>query len=113
MDLRARKSVKNLYAVNERVIFTFETETYGFVVLVMVGAANVSRITCSHADTPRQPDDPELLKPDVSSLQRGDELARFNLGSTVVLLVERADSKQVLHEVTRVVRMGELFLRSL
>ncbi len=70
-----------LYLENERCCLRVETAA-GPVVVVMVGALNVGRIRVVGVDQgasgPVRPARP---------LERGDELARFELGSTVVLVV--------------------------
>jgi phosphatidylserine decarboxylase len=63
-------------SVNERAVLRLET-TPGPCFLVMVGAQNVSRIGVEGEDV--APSDPR-------SFARGDELARFEMGSTVVLI---------------------------
>jgi phosphatidylserine decarboxylase len=82
------RSVEGLFVRNERVAVFLESEDLGQVALVMVGAANVGRMTLSFA--------PLVTNADASAgtfrpsseirLRRGDELGAFNLGSTVVLL---------------------------
>lgn len=77
--------IPNIFAGNERVVAWFDTE-FGVMTMVFVGALNVSSIetvwhgvvhnhtnnTYDYADTPRH-------------FQKGEEIARFNLGSTVIL----------------------------
>ncbi len=83
------RSVPGLFTRNERVVVLVETAAHGRVAIVLVGAANVGRISLAFADlvTNRghragacQPKAPIPIR-------RGDELGVFNLGSTVVLLV--------------------------
>lgn len=85
----APKAIDKLYARNERVISIFKT-AHGYMASVMVGAVNVAAIETSWAGliTP-----PHLSAPvyyDYSdktiSLNKGDEMGIFNMGSTVVLL---------------------------
>jgi phosphatidylserine decarboxylase len=59
------------------------------VAVVLVGAANVGRISLAFADLVTNRGEPSgRLVPDGPvELRRGDELGAFNLGSTVVLLV--------------------------
>ncbi len=81
--------VDNLYARNERVVALFDTEI-GPMALVLVGALFVASIetTWHGVVTPPQgqsvtvwhyPDNPPVL-------QRGEELGRFNMGSTIIVL---------------------------
>lgn len=85
------RTVAGLFARNERVVCEFETEL-GPLAVVMVGALFVGSIETVFAG--------EINPPDrrggrVSSVEaglgrqfaRGDELGRFNMGSTVVLLL--------------------------
>lgn len=77
--------IKNLFCRNERVVCWFETER-GPMVLVLVGALNVSSIsTVNRGEIPSGPPRYWLEDPPVE-LAKGDEIGRFNLGSTVVLL---------------------------
>ena len=90
----AARRVPGLFTRNERVAIHLESDL-GLLCVVMVGASNVGSITCAF--------DPRLrsntlfggLRRRVSAytppvnLQAGDELATFNLGSTVVLLWQK------------------------
>jgi phosphatidylserine decarboxylase len=66
--------------VNERAVLRLETER-GPLLLILVGALNVGRIRVT--GVPRDHDGP-LAKP--RTVERGGELARFELGSTIVLV---------------------------
>jgi phosphatidylserine decarboxylase len=82
--------VPGLFARNERVVLLFEGETGPFAV-VLVGALNVGSMdTVWHGNvTPRRPRRICRLpmNSDIPfSLEKGAELGRFNMGSTVVLL---------------------------
>jgi phosphatidylserine decarboxylase len=86
----ASRMVSGLFARNERLVLLFEGETGPFAV-IFVGALNVgSMATVWHGDvTPRRPRQvTELpLPPEAERLrERGAEIGRFNMGSTVVLL---------------------------
>jgi phosphatidylserine decarboxylase len=64
--------------------------------VVLVGAANVGRMSLAFADlvTNRRGRPPaRVVPPEPVVLRRGDEVGAFNLGSTVVLLL--ADSALV------------------
>jgi phosphatidylserine decarboxylase len=79
--------VPNLFARNERVVLHLRGEPGPFA-LVMIGAAGVGHIALTHAHAP-----PRRAVGDVQRVRferpirvaRGDELGRFELGSTVVL----------------------------
>ncbi len=68
------RRIEGLFVRNKRTVFTLETDD-GPVILVMVGATNVGRITASVRAGER--------------IERGQELGIFHLGSTVVLLTTR------------------------
>jgi phosphatidylserine decarboxylase len=84
------RGVPGLFARNERVVCVFENEDIGPFVMVLVGATIVgSMATVWHGvvNPPRKPDICEWTydsKPVV--LEKGDEMGRFLLGSTVVML---------------------------
>lgn len=80
----------SLFAINERLITYMET-TLGKVAIVKVGATCVSRIkvayddtVCTHLDEPARVHTYETPIP----LEKGQELGRFEMGSTVILLFE-------------------------
>ncbi|MBL4850814.1 MAG: phosphatidylserine decarboxylase [Gammaproteobacteria bacterium] len=88
----AVRSVPGLFARNERVISIFDSEIGSFA-MVKVGALFVSSIdTVWHgAVTPRRPKTLEKWDYATGSrpkFERGEEVARFNMGSTVILLFE-------------------------
>ena len=80
-------AIPRLFARNERVVCHFETD-HGPMALVLVGAINVSAMeTVWHGNISsnghiRQFD----YKQQPVALQRGVEMGRFNLGSTVIVL---------------------------
>ena len=83
--------VPDLFARNERVILEFSGER-GPHALVMVGALFVgSMATVWHGDIPRRrlhgPMALPLPSGPASYLERGAELGRFNMGSTIILLL--------------------------
>jgi phosphatidylserine decarboxylase len=85
------RAVPNLYARNERVVCEFDT-ALGPLAIVMVGALFVGSIETVYAG---EVNPPAARIGAVSSLgagigtgfARGDEIGRFNMGSTVVLLL--------------------------
>ncbi len=109
----AVRSVPRLFARNERVISVFESELGSFA-MVKVGALFVSSIdTVWHgAVTPRRPKTLQRWDYEPGSrpqLERGEEAARFNMGSTVILLFEPEQlSWQTELAPHRPVRLGEL-----
>lgn len=84
-------AVPGLFARNERVVLVFEEGPLAFAV-VLVGALFVgSMSTVWHGDvTPRRPRVPATLPLPAAPaprLEKGMELGRFNMGSTVILLL--------------------------
>ncbi len=108
--------VPNLFARNERVAALFDTES-GPMALVLVGAMIVGSVettwagivapgskavTTSHYDHMSHP----------VTFERGDEMGRFRLGSTVVMVFPRgAVEWEASLSETGVVRMGQAFGR--
>lgn len=85
--------VDQLFAKNERLITHVESERFGRVEIVKVGATNVGHITLAYDDavatntgaaqlTKKRYDQPIPIK-------KGDEVGCFEMGSTVILVVER------------------------
>ena len=68
--------IKNLFAVNERVVMEFQSPEGQFAV-VMVGALNVGKITLQF--------DPKVG----TRVEKGEQLGIFHLGSSVVVLYDR------------------------
>ncbi|MCC7542812.1 MAG: phosphatidylserine decarboxylase, partial [Deltaproteobacteria bacterium] len=82
--------VPQLFARNERLAFHFETDLFGPICLVMVGAVGVGRITVPFDDltTNRANGSPTTRRFEPArSVARGDEIGTFHLGSTVVLFL--------------------------
>ena len=83
-------TIPRLFARNERVIAAFTSE-HGPMVMVLVGAINVAAIeTVWHGlVTPPAGKEISLWNYDSETavrLKKGDEMGRFNMGSTVILL---------------------------
>jgi len=103
------RHVPRLFARNERVLTLFETE-FGKFALVMVGALNVGSIATVWAGDiapARQRAVTPIPSPAVT-LDKGAELGRFNMGSTVILLFE--PNRVAWHPLLRagsVVRLGQ------
>jgi phosphatidylserine decarboxylase len=82
--------VPNLFARNERVLTLFDT-AFGQVAVILVGALNVGSIATVWAGdiTPAARRVITRLPPQDVLLGKGEELGRFNMGSTVILLFQR------------------------
>ncbi len=108
------RSIHGLFTKNERVAVLLDTDAHGPIAVVLVGAANVGRISLSFAElvTHRGAKGGRFTPEKAAPVAAGDELGVFNLGSTVVLLV--ADRSLVpVSTAGQTVRMGEaLWLRS-
>ena len=110
-------AVDGLFARNERVVCVFENGPLVFA-MVLVGALFVgSMATVWHGEiTPRRPRRPiELPVTDLAAptrLEQGDEMGRFNMGSTVILVLP-AGTTQWNAELRAgaTIRMGEPLAR--
>lgn len=111
------RGVPGLFARNERVVCVFETATGPFV-LTLVGATIVgSMATVWHGvvNPPRTRQVREWRYEDQNIvLKKGDEMGRFLLGSTVVLLFPKEGHVQFnpTWQATTPVRMGEPMSRA-
>jgi phosphatidylserine decarboxylase len=83
------RSVPGLFTRNERVALFADTDAHGPVAVVLVGAANVGRMSLAFTDLATSHGRPaeRVVPPQPVPVRRGDELGAFNLGSTVVLLL--------------------------
>jgi phosphatidylserine decarboxylase len=101
-------AIPRLFARNERVICRFDSQQ-GPLIMVLVGAINVSATeTIWHglvtsSDGLKRFDYP----PGEVSLHRGDEMGRFNLGSTVILVTDENFELGAGIEAGAPVRMGQ------
>lgn len=106
-------NVPNLFARNERVVCEFESEKHGTFVMVLVGATIVgSMATVWHGvvNPPRSKNVRTWSYADKNiQLKQGDEMGRFLLGSTVVMLFEK-DALQFNADwqPARTIRLGEM-----
>ncbi len=86
------KNVKDLYAINERVVTGIETEQ-GKMILVMVGATNVGSMSFTFdpnikTNNPRKNERVHRQYDLGRPLKVGDEFGTFHLGSTVVAIYD-------------------------
>ena len=94
-------NVPNLFARNERVVCEFESESHRTFVMVLVGATIVGSMATVWHDT-ADATNSRIINPPRSGnirtwsyadknimLKQGDEMGRFLLGSTVVMLFEK------------------------
>lgn len=107
------ETVPNLFARNERVICHFESEA-GPMAVILVGALFVSSIETVWHGVVTPPSAARVRHWDYTTqairFRRGDEIGRFNMGSTVIVLFGkdrvRWDSRRIPRSGSRV-RMGE------
>lgn len=90
-------NVPGLFARNERVVCTFQSAQHGTFVMVLVGATIVGSMATVWHDAPAKIINPPRPKQAVDwdyadhtlVLKQGEEMGRFLLGSTVVMLFEQ------------------------
>lgn len=111
-------AVPRLFARNERVACLFETD-FGPMAFVLVGALNVGSIATTWAGQVAPGPDRQasvwrypLRGPGSVQLARGEELGRFNMGSTVIVVLPEGGPR-FTPEITagRQVRFGQLLAR--
>lgn len=106
----AVEAIPRLFARNERLVCHFESD-FGPMAIVMVGALLVSGVETvwggeeipPYAARPR----PRDWRTRKLTLQRGDEMARFNYGSTVILLFPPGAVELVERAAQSATRLGE------
>ncbi len=99
-------AIGRLFCRNERVICWYET-AHGPMAVVLVGALNVSSIgTTAQGEivsgAPR-----EWLEAAPRAVQRGEEIGRFNMGSTVIVLLGAGVAWNPAAEHGAAVRVGQ------
>ena len=112
-------NVPNLFARNERVVCEFISEKYGTFVMVLVGATIVgSMATVWHEavdgvkngiiNPPRSKNIRRWSYENIQ-LKQGDEMGRFLLGSTVVMLFEKDALRfNADWQATKSIKLGEM-----
>ena len=109
----AVRLVKGLFVLNERIAIVIDTDDLGPVAVVMVGATNVGRMTLAfdglttNAGLPATAVRPATPLP----VTRGQELGAFNLGSTVVMLMGKAENLRPQAKPGELVKMGQALWR--
>jgi phosphatidylserine decarboxylase len=109
------RTVPNLFARNERVVCDFDTAD-GPLCMVLVGALFVGSIETVYAGEinppPGRKSTVRAIEAGVGrTFRRGEELARFNMGSTVIVLTGRPASFATRVEPGEPVRLGQLLAR--
>ena len=104
------EEIPRLFARNERLVCYFETGA-GPMVMVLVGAINVSAIETVWSGQVIPPRGKKISEFDYShtrkEISKGDEMGRFNMGSTVILLT--GDNVEWLPNISagQPVKMGQ------
>jgi phosphatidylserine decarboxylase len=107
------ENVERLFARNERLVCYFDTEA-GPVAMVLVGAMIVAGIeTVWSGQVAPPPKEPKTIDfkhaPTGVSLEKGEEMGRFKLGSTVILLFpENSIEWDGRYEANTPTRLGEV-----
>ena len=82
-------TIKGIFARNERVVAMFDTE-YGPMAMVLVGAINVAAIETVWDGLITPPKGKNITDKNFREqnikLKKGEEMGRFNMGSTVILV---------------------------
>lgn len=85
------KTVPRIFARNERVVASFDTE-FGRMAMVLVGAINVAAIETVWDGLVTPPKGKTISRKNYQAgevvLDKGQEMGRFNMGSTVILVLE-------------------------
>ncbi|MBX7197247.1 MAG: archaetidylserine decarboxylase [Sandaracinaceae bacterium] len=105
--------VPNLFAKNERIAVHQRSERHGEVVTILVGAMVVGGIALAFDPAVRSNQGTALgeRRYDDVTLARGDELGRFLLGSTAIVLTTSAARATPALGVGGAVRMGQALYR--
>lgn len=113
------ENVPGLFARNERVVAIFETEI-GPIAMVLVGATIVASIETVWAGTVTPPTGKNVFTweyptkgPEALTIEKGAEMGRFKLGSTVVMLFAKDALDEFADGVNpkAVTRMGQPFAK--
>jgi phosphatidylserine decarboxylase len=109
----AVRHVPGLFTRNERLVVQLDSTRFGALAVVLVGAANVGRISLTCCDLRSNSGAPaQALHPTAPvDLARGDELGTFHLGSTVVLLAADPTLVPAEHELGDFVPLGRALWR--
>ncbi len=108
--------VDELFAVNERIVTVIDgdkSQGMGRVGIIMVGATSVGQMTVTYDDkivSNTKTDYSHTLKEysNPSHLKMGDELGVFNLGSTVIILLEHSRFLLTTGGQGAAIQMGDL-----
>ena len=109
VNKRTVENIDQVFARNERLICYFDTE-YGEIALVMVGAIFVGSMQTIWEGQITPPYEKSVktfeYKGREIKLSKGEELGRFNMGSTVILLLP-SDSPSLIISFNQILKMGQ------
>ena len=109
VNQRTVDDIDQVFARNERLVCYFDSE-YGEIALVMVGAIFVGSMETSWEGQITPPYNKSVKTFEYDSrqikLSKGEELGRFNMGSTVILLLPHNVSKMNF-ELNKTLKMGQ------
>ena len=101
--------IDNVFARNERLICIFDTD-FGEIALIMVGAIFVGSMQTFWEGQITPPYTKSVKKynynNDHISILKGDELGRFNMGSTVILMLPK-ESPELFLKQGQPIKMGQ------
>ena len=103
------RHVAGLFSVNERLITPLESEA-GLVAVIKVGATVVGKITTAYSDLTSNSGRSTVLNLPIEPsrhFHKGEELAQFQLGSTVILLFQKGRFSPQGLEPDQKLRMGQ------
>jgi phosphatidylserine decarboxylase len=104
------RNIPRLFARNERLVCLFSTDA-GPMVMVLVGAINVAAIETVWSGLVTPPRGKKISHFDYSDItktyKKGQEMGRFNMGSTVILLTPPNVEWSPEFKAGQVVKMGE------
>ncbi len=106
-------AVPDPYLKNERVAIYVESETFGVVAVVMVGAMIVGRITLSFDGAPSNgtlATGGDVTLRDPPRVAKADEIGVFHLGSSAVVLVPPRGAPRLVRSAGERLRLGEKVL---
>ncbi len=109
VNQRTVNKVKGIFARNERIVCHFDA-SFGEAVFVLVGAIFVGSMQTSWQGQITPPYGKYVKAYDYTDkefeLNKGDEVARFNMGSTVIMLLPEGAPELIIHS-GQVLRMGQ------
>ena len=112
VNQQTAQKVDNLFARNERVVCYFETE-FGLCAFVLVGAIFVGSMQTVWHGQINPPYKKQVQHFDYQdqniTLKKGEEMGRFNMGSTIIMLSPNQDNPFNLSEL-EVVQMGQALI---